>query len=158
MKISLRAAISISSRRPASRTSAAWACSTSASGVPALDGDGDPWAKRATSGRPVRGRPPVEGGAERLAGADLGEHLRQVAGELAAAAADDAVERGDRALAGRDGERQQLGDGGELGQDLAFAVLDLAGEVAVAGDHAEREPDRAQEQRRTAARRSPPPP
>ncbi len=144
--ISRRAATSTSSRRPASRTSAAWAWRTSASGVPRSTATAMPWAKRATSGRPVRGGQPVEGARDRLAGADLGEHPGQVGGELAAGAAYDPVEGGDRALAGGDGEGEELGDGRELGEDPALAALHLGGEVLVAGEHAGGERRRAEQQ------------
>ena len=80
-----------------------------------------PWAKRETSGRPGPWRPAVEGGADRLAGADRGQHPGEVGGELAAAASYDAVERRDRALPCGDREGQELGDGGELGEDPALA-------------------------------------
>ena len=79
------AATSISSRRPASRTSAAWACSTSASGVPRSTATAMPSANRATSGSPVargqpRRRPPPTGVPVRI----VGQHRAEVGGQLAA--------------------------------------------------------------------------
>ena len=57
---SLRAATSISSRRPASRTSAAWACSTSASGVPRSTRDRDALREAGHQRQPAGRGHPVE--------------------------------------------------------------------------------------------------
>ena len=77
----------MSARRPASRTSAAWACSTSASGVPRSIATAMPSAKRATTGSPERRASASSAAADRGAGADVGEHGAEVGGQLAAAAA-----------------------------------------------------------------------
>ena len=120
-------ATSMSSRRPASRTSAAWACRTSASGRASLDRDrdalGEPGHQRQPGASWPSGRTPSATG---VAGADLGEHpARGPAEGSPPAAAYDPVERGDRALAGGDRQREQLGHGRELGQDPPLALLDL---------------------------------
>ena len=90
----------------------------------ALDRDRDALRRTARPrGSPVRRGQRVEGAARPASPVRTSASTRaEVGGELAAAAAYDPVERGDRALAGGDGERQQLGDGRELGEDPALAL------------------------------------
>ena len=122
----MRAAVSISSRRAGLADVGGLGVQHVGQRGAALDRDRDALGEPGDQRQPGAGGQPVEGRRDRLAGADVGEHPAQVGGELAAAAAYDPVERGDRALAGRDRQREQLGDGRELGEDPALALLDLA--------------------------------
>ena len=151
----MRAATSISSRRPASRTSAAWACSTSASGVPRSTATAMPWANRDTSGSPVRRGQPVEGDADRLAGADVGEHRgrgrrtarRRCGVRPGRARPPGSPRRRPRGRAARRRSGTRRGSG-------ARAPVHLAGQVVVAGEHADRRtPISAQQHERQRRRR-----
>ena len=110
-----------------------------------------PVAKRARD-RQARGAGErLERRTDGLAGADPGEHLGQVLGERAVAAPHHPVERGDGALPRRHREGEQLGDGRELGEDLAFTVLDLGAEPVVAEEHPAHEAEHAEHRCRADA-------
>ena len=102
----------------------------------ALDGDRDTVREARDDRHPGRRRKPVEGIGNRLTSADGGQHRGEIGGQRAPGAAHDAVERGHRALAGSDGERQQLGDGRELLEHRPLALAHLSGQVLVAGEDA----------------------
>ena len=89
----------MSSRRPASRTSAAWACRTIGERRTSLDGDRDALGEAGDQRQAGPAARASNARATGSPGADRREHAAQVVRELAAAAAYDAVERGDRALA-----------------------------------------------------------
>ena len=111
-----------------------------------------PVANRATIGRPVDRARDSKAGPTGSPGADAGQHVGEVLGEGTVAAAYDAVECGDRALARGHGEREQLGDSRELREDLPLAVLDLRAQPVVAEEHPADEPEQAEHHgRRDAA-------
>ena len=119
----------------------------------ALDGDRDALGEAGDERQPGRRGHPVEGGADRLAGAD-----RRRAPEPRSGESSPPLRRTTRSSAptglspGGHGEGEQLGDGRELGEDPALARRTWLVQVGVAGEHAEHERDRAQHQPRPARR------
>ena len=148
MAISLRPPASSSRRLPASRTSAAWARSTSASGVPRSIGDEQPVDEPGQRVQDVRSASLLQRVEQRRAGAGLGRERRP-----ARAASSPPESRVTRASApiglspAAHRERQQLGDDRELGEQQLLALLHLLGQPPVAAEHAA-----DQHRRRTAGR------
>ena len=124
-------------RRPSSRTSCAWARSTSASGVPRSTATTMPSTKRANEARPVG--QPLQGGRQAGPGAGVGEAASELVGQLAVGQPHDPLERTGRAFACTHREREQLGDGGELGEHSGLTPVGLTAEQRVARDDADGE-------------------
>lgn len=117
----------------------------------ALERDGD------TLGEARQGRqtgPVRHGGQGRrdgAASADVGEHARELGREISACRGGDPLESGHRPLARRDGQRQELGHGGELGEHPLLAAPHGGAQLLVA--QREAEPTRQQHEGRQRDRR-----
>ena len=79
------------------------------------------------------------------AGPGIGQAAAQLVGELSAGEPADPFQRTDRALAGADGQREQLGDGGELGEHPALAADGPGRQEVVGARDAEPETDGGEE-------------
>lgn len=95
----------------------------------------------------------VERPGHRSPRAYLGEDPAELDGELTPGPGDHAVERGDRSLPGRDGEREQLGNRWELREHAALALLHLRGQAVLTRQRTDHEGDQAQDQQRQRAAR-----
>jgi hypothetical protein len=120
----------------------------------AVDGDGE--ALRETGDARDAGAPGerVEGESHRGAGADVGDDATELVRERAVAHLHDALEPGDGALARGDGQREEVRDDGELLLHPLLPRADGPGQVRVAPEHAEHEPDSAHDEQQRH-RRSP---